>query len=335
MPIRLYCKDKIEMREIIFFLEKSYPWESKCEPSEISRNFLLKNGWDAFKSATNWLPNIYSVFTPLLTMLLLLFPPLHHIHVLRGSSFLFPFICSCCVVFCPPSGTITIQMCGYATHLHSPWNLLQYLRLRLCRAELLASLLLAALPWAHRPPGLLPVLRSSGQRDAQGRKWPQLQFSQPSVTETPHDFSHLFLLSLPNAAALVQATIISLSWIIKNFHLDSLSIAFLHCSLKIGIWPHHLPPYSLRWLSIVLRIKIKALSMVNTYSMPRSWLALPPPLCPPHASQSIALLFWTTFRWPVANQAETGTLIFLPLNIATCTWLTRNRPSGRNSRVSP
>lgn len=81
--------------------------------------------------------------------------------------------------------------CGYATHLHSHWNLLKYLRLRLCRAELLASLLLAALPWAHRPPGLLPVLQSSGQRDAQGRKWPQSQFSQPSVTETPHDFSHV------------------------------------------------------------------------------------------------------------------------------------------------
>lgn len=220
-------------------------------------------------------------------MLLFLFPPLHHIHVLRGLS-LFPFMCSCCVVSCPPSGTITIHMwlCNPSAFPLESSKVSQTQAVQSWAPCLPASRCPALGPQTPRPSPCPAVLRSArcpGQEMASIAVQSTISYGDSSWFLTCSPFSLFPML----AAALVQATIISLPWVIKSFHLDSLPIAFFYCSLKTGIWSHHLPSYSLRWLSIAFRIKTEALSVMNTHSMPRSRFVLPPPLCPLHAFQSI------------------------------------------------
>lgn len=203
----------------------------------------------------------------------------------------------------------------------------------MCTTELITSPF--SLPWPTDTHNVLSLLWSSGPRttyifhqDAQARKLPQFQFNRSSVTEeTSYDFSHLFHSPNPNAAALVQATILSLSWIIKHFFLDSLPTCYLHIVSRqffentyLITW---LPPESPATALHCLQDKSQ-----TPFHDGRAALQPGPGLPSPSSLSTPCLLIYSLVtldklqvtKSTVANhKAGMGTPSFLPLNIAVST----------------
>ena len=114
LVIRLYCKNKIETREIIFFLYSVSPLgiQMWAITQRKSRNCLLGNVWDAFIRATNRPLVIYSVDSPFL----------------KCSSFsvhLFT-ICASWGFICLDS-LCTLFLCGLLSFLGDHWHVDNYL----------------------------------------------------------------------------------------------------------------------------------------------------------------------------------------------------------------
>lgn len=173
----------------------SYPWESKCEPSETSRDALLENVWDTFTSAATWPLILSSIFTHLPTVFLFFCPPLHYsfvflvwLYTFFSGDFL-PSLMDNYHVYVDShliciSSSRTSDPCNYCWVFHL--YILQYLEFRVCTTESLPPPFLLPCPLAHRhPQHSLPlvVLRASGYLYLSPR-YPSLKVSSIPVQST-------------------------------------------------------------------------------------------------------------------------------------------------------